>query len=329
MNNLVIIEYLSVQNIKDLVDNKHNISEGIKMVDTLSNIFINEKSIKEISIIRNENIEIKKHKKINYFLTSKKKSWEEIIKNFIPKNCMVIIIAPETNRIYIKMFKTIKKLGFKILNSKIHTLKLLSSKYSTHNFLKKKKVMCTNAYKNFEKMKKNCKYIIKPEYGAGSENINLVDNFYKIKGLLKKINYPFLLQYLESNIVGSFSMLCLEGKNNLISCNKQIIEINKNKLKQTGIYVGKFEKFRNDFQLLANKISVNFKDLYGYIGVDVVLENNCWKVIEINPRFTSAVLGLKKAYGKKVLKRISDLYINQNLKIGYEPKIIKPHKITF
>ena len=90
-------------------------------------------------------------------------------------------------------------------------------------------------------------------------------------------------------------MLCKNGKSKVICCNEQLLNLKKEKIQQVGCIMGGLEKYRNEIKILANKISNNFKGLFGIIGVDIVMENKKWLIIEINPRFTSAYSGLNKS----------------------------------
>ena len=76
------------------------------------------------------------------------------------------------------------------------------------------------------------------------------------------------------------------------------------------------------------KICNYFPNLFGYIGVDIVKVKDDWRIIEINPRFTSSYIGLEKAYGYKVIDKINEFYINKKLnKKNYKAK--KKVKIYF
>ena len=131
--------------------------------------------------------------------------------------------------------------------------------------------------------------------------------------------FPFVIQYFKPTLSGSFSMICKNKKINLISCNEHILKIKNKSLKQIGSNIGKFEKYRNDFEIIAKSLAKKFSGLYGYIGVDVILEDKIWKVVDVNARFTSSYLGIKKKYGMKVRSKIIDFYYKN--KVGKSMKI--------
>ena len=124
-------------------------------------------------------------------------------------------------------------------------------------------------------------------------------------------------------------MLCFKGKCKLISCNSQIVSIDNNQIHQIGSIVGGMEKHRKVFKELANKISKNFKDLYGLIGVDIVKNKEIWRIVEINTRFTSSFIGLKSSYGDDVINLISNFYIDKKKNLESEIKLIRQAKVFF
>ena len=92
--------------------------------------------------------------------------------------------------------------------------------------------------------------------------------------------------------------------------------------------MGGLEKHRNEIEILAKKICKNFKGLFGVVGVDVVMENKKWLIIEINPRFTSAYCGLNKSYSSLTIINITDFYIHKKL-YATQPEFIKIKEYYF
>ena len=50
---------------------------------------------------------------------------------------------------------------------------------------------------------------------------------------------------------------------------------------------------------LAKKIVSNFSGLFGFIGVDILLDEGTWYIVEVNSRFTSSLIGLEKSLWKR------------------------------
>jgi len=166
------------------------------------------------------------------------------------------------------------------------------------------------------------KIIFKPDTGAGSENtfVTNKNNYENKKG--------YLVQKFYNGKKGSFLMLCKNGKSKVICCNEQLLNLKKEKIQQVGCIMGGLEKYRNEIEILANKISKNFKGLFGIVGVDVVMESKKWLIIEINPRFTSAYSGLNKSYSSLTIKDITDFYVHKKL-YDRQPRFLKKNEYYF
>ena len=119
-------------------------------------------------------------------------------------------------------------------------------------------------------------------------------------------------------------MLCYKKDFQIICCNEQLLEFKNNKIYQFGLIIGGLESYRKQIYELGKKFVTTFPILFGYIGVDIVKEKNNWKVIEINPRFTSSYVGLEQSYGKEVINLISEFYINKKFtEKNYKLKKVK------
>ena len=166
------------------------------------------------------------------------------------------------------------------------------------------------------------KIICKPDTSAGSENtfVTNKNNYEKKKG--------YLVQKFYNGKKGSFLMLCKNGKSKVICCNEQLLNLKKEKIQQVGCIMGGLEKYRNEIEKLANEISKKFKGLFGIVGVDIVMENKKWLIIEINPRFTSAYSGLNKSYSSLTIKDITDFYVHKKLN-DTQPRFLKKYEYYF
>ena len=166
-------------------------------------------------------------------------------------------------------------------------------------------------------------YISKPTFGAGSLDIKILES----KNLIMKPKNR-VIQKFHPGKKGSFVMLCSENNFQVLCCNEQIVDINKKKISQTGLIMGGLESYRKEIEKIGRQIYENFSGLFGYIGVDILLEENQWKIIEINPRFTSSLIGLEESYGINSLQKISKLYLENKLN-RTKNKLIKKFTVKF
>ena len=295
--------------------NKKIFTEARNLSDHLVSCFLKDKDLKKIHVIRNFKTSNLKDNRIQYHFVSKNNPQDKILK-LLDINDM-ILIAPETDQINIKILKKFNK-KFNLLNSNYNIHKLFSSKKKTYEILSKKKIPVVKIEKKVEN-NLNSSYVTKPIYGAGSENVSII----KAKSNIKKSEHLIIQKYYEG-IKGSFTMIC-KGKNaEVLSCSEQIIDIKNKKIFQKGLIIGGLEKYRKDFQQIAKKIMLKFSGFFGFIGVDIIKIQNVWHVLEINTRFTSSLLGIESAYGYEAIKKITNLYLNKKI----DKNKIKLKKIT-
>ena len=143
------------------------------------------------------------------------------------------------------------------------------------------------------------KWVVKPEDGAGCEGIQSFDSLGDLRAWLKQENryLHYFAQPFQPGIAASFSMICRNGVGWLLSCNQQHIQYENSQFKLTGITINGLQSYWQRFETLARKIAKMMPDALGYVGVDVIIDNDKIFVIDINPRLTSSYAGLQKAIG--------------------------------
>ena len=143
------------------------------------------------------------------------------------------------------------------------------------------------------------KWVVKPEDGAGCEGIQSFDSLGDLRAWLKQENryLHYFAQPFQPGIAASFSMICRNGVGWLLSCNQQHIQYENSQFKLTGITINGLQSYWQRFETLARKIAKMMPDALGYVGVDVIINNDKIFVIDINPRLTSSYAGLHKAIG--------------------------------
>ena len=146
------------------------------------------------------------------------------------------------------------------------------------------------------------KLIIKPLMGVDCEDIVIIENIGDLTLDLDKIFKPgsrvIVQEYVEGTDV-SVSLLS-DGKKAIpISLNEQFVELKNDK----GMYFGgklPFEsKYKQEAFDIATKAVESIDGLKGFVGVDLLInadEQDIYSVylLEINSRFTTPYVGLKK-----------------------------------
>ena len=318
MKKLILLEYFTSQSSILKSRDKEIFREALNLSDSIIRNFIKSRDIEKIYVIRNKNLKTIESKKVKTYFTNPETSYTDILKRF-KKKSEVIIIAPETNNLSSKVYSHVSQ-NHKVLGSNIYSLNAFSSKTNMLTKLRRLNLPIVENYKL--NLNYKGKIIFKPDTSAGSENtfVTNKDNYKKKKG--------YLVQKFYNGKKGSFLMLCKNGKSKVICCNEQLLNLKKEKIQQVGCIMGGLEKYRNEIKILANKISKNFKGLFGIIGVDIVMENKKWLIIEINPRFTSAYSGLNKSYSSLTIKDITDFYVHKKLN-DTQPIFLKKYEYYF
>ena len=167
------------------------------------------------------------------------------------------------------------------------------------------------------------KIIIKPLVGVDCENIVMMENSDGFSYDLEKIfppNSRILVQEYIDGIDVSVSLLSAEDNTIPLSLNRQFIELKQ----ENGTYLGGKLPYENEYQKeifeIATKAVENIKGLKGFVGVDLIINNDekdIYQVylLEINSRFTTPYVGLKKIANFNIAKTIIEL-IDNKLDIG-------------
>ena len=318
MKKLILLEYFTSQSSILKNRDKEIFREALNLANSIIRNFIKSRDIEKIYVIRNKNLKTIESKKVKTYFTNPEISYTDILKRF-KKKSEVIIIAPETNNLSSKIYSHVSQ-NHKVLGPNISSLNTFSSKTKMLMKLRRLNLPIVENYKL--NLNYKGKIIFKPDTSAGSENtfVTNKNNYEKKKG--------YLVQKFYNGKKGSFLMLCKNGKSKVICCNEQLLNLKKEKIQQVGCIMGGLEKYRNEIKILANEISKNFKGLFGIVGVDIVMENKKWLIIEINPRFTSAYSGLNKSYSSLTIKDITDFYVHKKLN-DTQPRFLKKYEYYF
>ncbi len=226
-----------------------------------------------------------------------------------------ILIAPEENNMLYDLTCIIEDEGVEILGSSSNAVKSTTNKFEMYNLLKGKLplIKTEKAYfmDSHEETTLNQDYfksmfindlpkVIKPADGVSCSGISVVKSFEEfIKALdyLKmytKLPY-FIIQDYVSGVNVSVSLLSSGDSAVPISLNYQDVQLNSGKINYTGGKVPFKHKLSDLAMEISKKAVESIDGLKGYIGVDLILENeNEVRLVEINSRLTTPYVGLRK-----------------------------------
>jgi hypothetical protein len=322
-------------------------NEGIKMLRSVISSALNISSI-EIQTLIHKNFydkvinDLKKYNnrlefnKLNFIKTNSKpadlKSYLNYLENLLLKDIdYFLLIAPESDNISEDITKILEQKGISNLGSSSKTIKKAADKWLFYkNFSDIIKIPESRLIdENLHCLTENIfPGVIKARYSAGSElkiikNENEFLNYYK-----KVLNYQikkrdYIIQKIIPGTAGSISVVSKNEKVSILSINKQIIN-NEDFSYQGGIINYQFKNIRK-LKYVLKKIKETYPGLNGYFGIDFIYNNGEYYFLEINPRFTSSIIGIAELYNFFNLI----LPENKNLNDLIIPKILKNEQFKF
>lgn len=282
------------------------VNEGTLIIKTLINELITSGN-KNIVITRDERIE-----SIDDRISQKiiHKSCENQLIEDIKKSDICWLIAPETKNHLYKLTELFIKNSNLYIGSDLKSVKLTSSKLATSLFLMNADI-CTPETTKLDDFipKSKTGWIIKPDDGVGAQDCFLLQDKSEVKIYIEKGLSNYIIQpYIEGEHL-SISILAYNKKIQLLSCNKQVLEIKNKSVSLSSIFVNQCLYYQNEMRELAEKIITIIPGLSGYIGIDLIKCDNKLFVIDINPRFTTSYAGISRSLNQNITKKILMTFI--------------------
>jgi predicted ATP-grasp superfamily ATP-dependent carboligase len=142
--------------------------------------------------------------------------------------------------------------------------------------------------------------VVKPFDGAGCDGVGLATDERVLKRALEQPALReaevILVQRYASGSAASVSLLVANGRSTVLSLNEQWVRAGIPFAYDGGVASWPHPR-RAEACELAQRAVALVPGLRGYVGVDLVLdEETCW-LIEINPRVTTSYVGLRRVVG--------------------------------
>ena len=228
--------------------------------------------------------------------------WEEQIQ----QSDAAWIIAPENNAYLKKLTQLVVKHNVFALGCGSLSIDVFSSKLATFLICDHAGIHAIPTYP-FKKLPViNNKCLVKPDDGAGCDDIFCFKNSTELSNYLlqnKKQDTHVIQPYIDG-ISASISCVMHAGTAFVLSCNQQLVTCIENKLGFNGLVLNAMQTYWAHFNNLAQQVARLLPDLQGYVGIDVIVTNNDFFLVEVNPRLTTAFVGLRQATGINVAKLV-------------------------
>jgi tyramine---L-glutamate ligase len=218
-------------------------------------------------------------------------------------------IAPETGGVLQRLSAMVHAQGKTLLGCPPSAVAVAASKLATARHLARRGVATPATFPLADAPTEGPRaWVVKPDDGAGCERTYFVA---AASGLAAFRGRPgaegCVAQAFVPGVAGSLSMICAEGNAWLLTCNSQDVRVENNRFHYRGGIVGGLEHFRAALSPLAAQVAAAMPDLWGYVGVDVVLGPHGPVVIDVNPRLTTSYVGLRAAIGANPAQLVFDL----------------------
>lgn len=248
-----------------------------------------------------------KFNKLDFIKTNSKpadlKSYLNYLENLLLKDIdYFLLIAPESDNISEDITKILEQKEINNLGSSSKTIKKAADKWLFYkNFSDTIKIPESRLIdENLHCLTENIfPAVIKARYSAGSE-LKIIKNENEFLNYFKKVlNYQikkrdYIIQKIIPGTAGSISVISKNEKVNILSINKQIIN-NEDFSYQGGIINYQFKNTRK-LKYVLKRIKKAYPGLNGYFGIDFIYNNGDYYFLEINPRFTSSIIGIAELY---------------------------------
>ena len=209
------------------------------------------------------------------------------------------LIAPESGNALYQLTTMAVEQNCMLFGCTPEAVKLATSKSETIRFLTSNNIACVPVLEYpYSNTGGNRGWVVKPDDGAGGEDSYFFEQADQLQAYVESsTGKNILVQEYMPGIPASISMLCHNGHCQLLSCNQQLFEFRGGRGKLEGIIVNGVQQYATEFRKLAETVAAVFTGLNGYVGIDLLITGEGLKVLEINPRLTTAYAGLKESLG--------------------------------
>jgi len=232
-------------------------------------------------------------------------SFHKTYLNILDNVDMVFVIAPETNGVLDKIQQQVLNSNAQLLTSDREATQISSDKYLCYQQLSAQGILTPTTIKAsewlFNQFISSVGFIIKPQDGAGCIDTFFVADNASLESWLDlhydNLDKLIIQPYIEGVSV-SLNILSDYDDTRVLAINQQNIIVNNDKLSFIGSIVnGIDEKDLTPTQAdqIAKEIHQAISGLWGFIGIDLIINNNELFVIDINPRLTTSYIGLKQS----------------------------------
>ncbi len=219
-------------------------------------------------------------------------------------------IAPETGGVLERLSRLVLERGRRLLGSSPDVVAVTAGKQRTAEVLGQAGIPVIPTCLLGERIPDSASgWVVKPDDGAGCTETFCFDDARTLRAFAAEVSdRGYVVQPYVAGIPASLSLLCRDGHAALLACNEQRIARSGDQLSFEGVAVGALDREHAGLEPLARAIAQALPGLAGYVGVDLVLTPSGPLVVEVNPRLTTAYVGLPAALAVNVAAAILEVF---------------------
>jgi len=216
--------------------------------------------------------------------------WEECV-----RQCDAVLpIAPETGGVLERLSRLVLASGKLLLGSAPEAIRIAASKIETAELLASHGISAVNTVTVRDPIPSaGDGWVVKPDDGAGCEHTYHFATLDSLRSRLPCAEENQIVQPYLPGIAASASLFCHEGSAWLLACNRQMVSCINGELRCNGIAVNALAGYADQIKPIMEQVARILPGLSGYVGIDLVFTARGPVVMEINPRLTTAYVGLR------------------------------------
>ncbi|MGQ0591770.1 MAG: ATP-grasp domain-containing protein [Gammaproteobacteria bacterium] len=206
-------------------------------------------------------------------------------------------IAPETRGVLERLSRLVLEQGRQLIGSSPEAIGITASKHRCAEVVRRVGVPAIPTRPLRHGIpESDSGWVVKPDDGAGCTETLRFDDARALRAFAAGAsNHGYVVQPYIAGTPASLSVLCRDGRAVLLSCNEQRIGRQADRLSFEGVVVNALRPEPPALEPLARAIAGTIPGLAGYVGVDLILTPSGPIVVEVNPRLTTAYVGLAEA----------------------------------
>ena len=213
------------------------------------------------------------------------------------------IVAPESGGLLESLNRQVLAAGTHLLGCRPETVHLAGSKIATAVCLAKAGIPPVPTFASADLVAGPV--VVKPDDGAGCEDTLWFADASGARAWQRM--HPHATCVFQPHVAGpalSLSLLCCDGRAQLLSVNRQQVAREDDRFVFRGVDVNAIGDTDGRYAALATRIAEAMPGLWGYVGIDLIDGVLGPLVLEINPRVTVSYAGLREALGDNPAARV-------------------------